>query len=159
MACSFFDMDLEVYMVKVSYQQKPYRRIIMENYGATVYASPSDHTHYGQSLLAKTPTLPARCASPSPKPCKWPLPAVASRSTAWAPCSATCSPKDQSFIGQETLQQMELAGEYPDFVIGCAGGGTLCDFAGLAYALLRQNLTAGKTSKTRTPVSRTVRGG
>jgi tryptophan synthase beta chain len=58
MACSFFDMDLEVYMVKVSYQQKPYRRIIMENYGATVYASPGDHTHYGQSLAAQDPNSP-----------------------------------------------------------------------------------------------------
>ncbi len=124
MACRLrvLDIDLEVYRVKVSYHQKPCRRIIMENYGATVHASPSHHTHYGQSLLAKTPALPARWALPSPKLCKWPPPAAASRSIAWAPCSATCSPKDQSFIGQETLQQMELAGEYPDFVIGCAGG-------------------------------------
>ena len=55
MACNFFDLDLEVYMVKVSYQQKPYRRIIMENYGATVYASPSERTHSGQSVLAQDP--------------------------------------------------------------------------------------------------------
>jgi tryptophan synthase beta chain len=58
MACSFFDLDLEVYMVKVSYHQKPYRRIIMENFGAQVYPSPSDHTHTGQAALAADPNNP-----------------------------------------------------------------------------------------------------
>jgi tryptophan synthase beta chain len=55
MGCNFFGIDLEVYMVKVSYQQKPYRRILMENFGAKVYASPTDRTEYGRSLLAKDP--------------------------------------------------------------------------------------------------------
>jgi tryptophan synthase beta chain len=58
MACNFFDIDLEVYMVKVSYHQKPYRRIIMENFGAKVYPSPSDHTHTGQAALAADPNNP-----------------------------------------------------------------------------------------------------
>jgi hypothetical protein len=58
MACSFFDIDLEVYMVKVSYQQKPYRRIIMENFGAEVYASPTDRTHAGRAALAQDPNSP-----------------------------------------------------------------------------------------------------
>ena len=58
MACKFFDIDLEVYMVKVSYHQKPYRRIIMENFGAQVYPSPSDHTHTGQAALAADPNSP-----------------------------------------------------------------------------------------------------
>jgi len=55
MACNFFDIDLEVYMVKVSYQQKPYRRIFMETYGAQVFASPTDRTDFGRSLLAEDP--------------------------------------------------------------------------------------------------------
>ena len=55
MACHFFDMDLEVYMVKVSYHQKPYRRVLMETFGADVYASPSDRTNYGRSVLADNP--------------------------------------------------------------------------------------------------------
>jgi tryptophan synthase beta chain len=59
MACSFFDMALEVYMVKVSYCfQKPYRRIIMENFGAKVFASPSNNTHYGSDILAEDPDSP-----------------------------------------------------------------------------------------------------
>src|SRR5438034_4840002 len=58
MACNFFQMALEVYMVKVSYFQKPYRRIIMENFGAEVYASPSNHTHYGSDILAEDPDSP-----------------------------------------------------------------------------------------------------
>src|SRR5260221_7733184 len=58
MACNFFDIDLEVYMVNASYHQKPYRRIIMENFGAQVYPSPSDHTHTGQAALAADPNSP-----------------------------------------------------------------------------------------------------
>ncbi|HKY53403.1 MAG TPA: pyridoxal-phosphate dependent enzyme, partial [Anaerolineales bacterium] len=58
MACRFFDLDLEVYMVKVSYNQKPYRRILMETYGAQVYASPTDRTNYGRSVLAENPENP-----------------------------------------------------------------------------------------------------
>ena len=58
MACNFFDMELEVYMVKVSYFQKPYRRIIMENFGARVFASPSHNTHYGSDILAENPDSP-----------------------------------------------------------------------------------------------------
>src|SRR5512140_1403889 len=56
MACNFFDIDLEVYMVKISYNQKPYRRIFMQTYGAQVFASPTDRTNYGRSVLAKDPT-------------------------------------------------------------------------------------------------------
>jgi hypothetical protein len=66
MACSFFDIDLEIYMVKVSYQQKPYRRIIMENFGARVYPSPSDHTHTGQAALAADPNNPGSLGLATP---------------------------------------------------------------------------------------------
>ena len=58
MACNFFDIDLEIYMVKVSYQLKPYRRIIMENFGADVYASPTDRTHAGRAALEQDPNNP-----------------------------------------------------------------------------------------------------
>jgi len=58
MACTFYGLDLEVYMVKVSYEQKPYRRYLMETYGAQVFSSPSDRTAYGRSLLAKMPDTP-----------------------------------------------------------------------------------------------------
>lgn len=58
MACNFFGLDLEIYMVKVSYHQKPYRRIIMQSYGSQVYASPTDRTNYGRALLEKDPNNP-----------------------------------------------------------------------------------------------------
>jgi len=131
MACNFFDLDLEVYMVKVSYFQKPYRRIIMENFGADVYASPSDHTHYGQSVLAQDPESPGSLG-------------IAISEAVEAAASSGGAKKyslgsvlghvlmHQTVIGQESLQQMEMAGEYPDFVIGCAGGGS--NFAGRASA-------------------------
>jgi tryptophan synthase beta chain len=144
MACSFFDIDLEIYMVKVSYQQKPYRRIIMENFGAQVYPSPSDHTHTGQAALAADPNNPGslglaiseavEVAATSGGTKKYSLGSVLGHVL-----------MHQTVVGQEALQQMEMAGEYPDFVIGCAGGGS--NFAGFAYPFLHQNLTAGKKSK------------
>jgi tryptophan synthase beta chain len=90
MACNFFGMDLEVYMVKTSYNHKPYRRIIMQTFGAEVYASPTDRTHYGRSVLAKIPIHPARWAWLSPRRWKWRRPPAARRNTAWVPCSTTC---------------------------------------------------------------------
>jgi tryptophan synthase beta chain len=144
MACNFFDIDLEIYMVKVSYQQKPYRRIIMENFGARVYPSPSDHTHTGQAALAADPNNPGslglaiseavEVAATSGGTKKYSLGSVLGHVL-----------MHQTVVGQEALQQMEMAGEYPDLVIGCAGGGS--NFAGFAYPFLHQNLTAGKKSK------------
>ena len=66
MACNFFDIDLEIYMVKVSYQQKPYRRIIMENFGASVYASPTDRTHAGRAALEQDPNNPGSLGLATP---------------------------------------------------------------------------------------------
>ena len=144
MACSFFDMELEVFMVKVSHQQKPYRRIIMENFDATVYASPTDRTHAGRAALAQDPENPGslglaiseavETAATSGGMKKYALGSVLGHVL-----------MHQTVIGLEALKQMEMAGEYPDFVIGCAGGGS--NFAGFAYPFLHQNLTAGKRSR------------
>jgi tryptophan synthase beta chain len=144
MACSFFDIDLEIYMVKVSYSQKPYRRIIMENFGAEVYASPTDRTHAGRAALEQDPENPGslglaiseavEVAATSGGTKKYSLGSVLGHVL-----------MHQTVIGQEALMQMEMAGEYPDFVIGCAGGGS--NFAGFAYPFLHQNLTNGKNSK------------
>jgi tryptophan synthase beta chain len=141
MACNFFGMDLEVYMVKVSYQQKPYRRIVMRSYGAEVYASPTDRTNYGRSLLAETPDSPGslgiaiseavEVAAMSGGAKKYSLGSVLNHVLL-----------HQTVIGQEALMQMEMAGEYPDIVIGCTGGGS--NFAGFAFPFLQQNLTNGK---------------
>jgi tryptophan synthase beta chain len=144
MACSFFDMALEVYMVKVSYFQKPYRRIIMENFGAKVFASPSENTHYGRDILAEDPDSPGslgmaiseavEAAASSGGTKKYSLGSVLNHVL-----------MHQTVIGIESLQQMEMAGEYPDIVIGCAGGGS--NFAGFAFPFIHKNLTEGKKAK------------
>jgi tryptophan synthase beta chain len=140
MACNFFNMDLEVYMVKVSYNQKPYRRIYMQTFGAQVFASPSNRTEYGRSLLATDPqnngslgiaiSEAVKVAAMSGGTKKYSLGSVLNHVL-----------MHQTVIGEEALKQMDLAGEYPDVVIGCVGGGS--NFAGIAYPFLRQNLKDG----------------
>ncbi len=141
MACNFFGLDLEVYMVKVSYSQKPYRRIIMENFGAKVYASPTDRTQYGRSVLAQDPNSPGslgiaiseavEVAATSNGAKKYGIGSVLGHVLL-----------HQTVNGLEALQQMEMAGEYPDMVIGCAGGGS--NFAGFAYPFLWKKFTEKK---------------
>lgn len=144
LACNFFDLDLEVYMVKVSYHQKPYRRLMMETYGAKVFPSPTRHTHYGRSVLDQDPETPGslgiaiseavEIAATSGGAKKYSLGSVANHVLL-----------HQSVIGEEALKQMDLAGEYPDVVIGCAGGGS--NFSGIAYPFLRMNLREGKKTR------------
>jgi tryptophan synthase beta chain len=140
LACSFFGLDLEVYMVKVSYEQKPYRRIMMETYGAQVFASPTDRTNYGRSVLAQDPNSPGtlgiaiseavEVAATSGGAKKYGIGSVLNHVLL-----------HQTVIGEEALKQMDLAGEYPDVVIGCVGGGS--NFSGIAYPFLRENLRNG----------------
>ncbi len=144
MACNFFDLPLEVYMVKVSYNQKPYRRIFMETFGAQVFASPTDRTQYGRSVLERDPESPGslgmaiseavEVAATSGGAKKYSLGSVLNHVL-----------MHQSVIGQEALQQMDLAREYPDVVIGCVGGGS--NFAGIAYPFLRENLKNGHRTR------------
>ena len=144
MACNFFDIDLEVYMVKVSYNQKPYRRIFMETYGAQVFASPTDRTQYGRSLLESDPenngslgiaiSEAVEVAATSGGAKKYSLGSVLNHVL-----------MHQTVIGEEALKQMDMAGEYPDVVIGCVGGGS--NFAGIAYPFLRQNLKDGQRTR------------
>jgi tryptophan synthase beta chain len=141
MACNFFGLDLEIYMVKVSYHQKPYRRIIMQNFGANVYASPTDRTNYGRSVLAQDPNSPGslgmaiseavEVAATSNGAKKYSLGSVLGHVL-----------MHQTVIGLEALEQMEMAGEYPDVVIGCAGGGS--NFAGFTYPFLWKKFTEKK---------------
>ncbi|MCE5207193.1 MAG: TrpB-like pyridoxal phosphate-dependent enzyme [Chloroflexi bacterium] len=144
MACKMFDLDLEVYMVKVSYQQKPYRRVFMEAYDAQVFASPTDRTECGRRLLEQDPDSPGslgiaiseavEVAAASGGIKKYSLGSVLNHVLT-----------HQSVIGEEALKQMDMAGEYPDVVIGCVGGGS--NFAGLAYPFLRQNLLDGQRTR------------
>ena len=144
MAGSLYGIPVEVYMVKVSYQQKPYRRVLMETYGAEVYASPTDRTQYGRSLLASHPDSPGslgiaiseavEAAATSGGAKKYSLGSVLNHVLT-----------HQSVIGEEALKQMDMAGEYPDVVIGCVGGGS--NFAGIAYPFLRENLRNGQKTR------------
>ena len=144
MACNFFGLDLEVYMVKISYNQKPYRRIYMQTFGAQVFASPSERTEYGRALLARDPgnngslgiaiSEAVEVAANSGGTKKYSLGSVLNHVLL-----------HQTVIGEEALKQMDLAGEYPDVVIGCVGGGS--NFAGIAYPFLRQNLKDGQRTR------------
>ncbi len=144
MACSFFDMTCEVYMVRVSYTQKPYRRSIMKTFGAEVYASPSDRTNAGRSILEQDPDSPGslgmaiseavEAAAGSGGTKKYSLGSVLNHVL-----------MHQTVIGLEALEQFEQAEEYPDVAIGCAGGGS--NFAGFALPFVRNNLIAGKTTR------------
>ena len=84
-AGALFGIEIDVYMVRCSYDQKPYRRALMQAYGARCVASPSAETASGRAILAALPTIPAASASPSPKRSKWP-PSATTPSTRWAPC-------------------------------------------------------------------------
>ena len=144
MACSFFDMALEVFMVKVSHTQKPYRRIVMEHFGAQVYASPTTRTQSGRAALERDPENPGSLGLTLSEAVE--TAAVSGGAKKYAAGSVLGHVlMHQTVIGQEALQQMEMAGEYPDVVIGCAGGGS--NFAGFAYPFVHQNLTKGKKSK------------
>ena len=143
-ACNFFGMECVVYMVKVSYQQKPYRRVIMQTFGASVYASPSDLTNAGRAILAQHPdstgslgiaiSEAVEAAVTSGGKYKYALGSVLNHVL-----------MHQTVIGQEAIKQMEIAGEYPDVVIGCAGGGS--NFAGIALPFVREKLVNGKNTR------------
>ena len=143
MACNMFGLECKVYMVKVSYQQKPYRRSLMQLYGASVTPSPSMETSAGRAILAEHPDSQGSLGiaiseavevAASREDCKYALGSVLNHVLL-----------HQTVIGQEALEQMELAGEEPDVLIGCVGGGS--NFSGLSFPFLRRRLKEG--AKTR----------
>ncbi len=144
MACQFFDIDLEVYMVKVSYQQKPYRRYLMETYGAQVFASPTSRTHAGRHILEQDHHSPGSLGIAISEAVE-----VAATSNGHKKYSLGSVLNHvllhHSVIGEEALKQMDMADEYPDVVIGCVGGGS--NFSGIAYPFLRENLRNGRRTR------------
>jgi tryptophan synthase beta chain len=137
LACSLFGLECNIYMVKVSFEQKPYRKMLMHTWGATVHASPSDQTDYGRKVLREDPDCPGSLGIAISEAIE---DTVKSKNTKYALGSVlnhVCL--HQTVIGQEAIKQMKLAGESPDVVIGCAGGGS--NFAGIAFPFLRSNLT------------------
>ena len=140
MAGAFFNMEIEIFMVKISYQQKPYRRNLMETFGATVHASPTNLTNAGRSILAQDPenmgslgiaiSEAVEVAAMSGGTTKYSLGSVLNHVL-----------MHQTIIGEEALLQMERAGDYPDIVIACTGGGS--NFAGIAFPFVGKKLREG----------------
>ncbi|MDF1499597.1 MAG: TrpB-like pyridoxal phosphate-dependent enzyme [Anaerolineales bacterium] len=144
MACQMFDLECEVYMVNVSYQQKPYRRIMMETYGASITPSPSSHTAFGRSLLEQDPDGPGSLGIAISEAVER---AAASNGELKYSLGSVLGPvlMHQTIIGEEALKQFDRADEYPDVVIGCVGGGS--NFAGLAFPFIRENLKNGNRTR------------
>ncbi len=142
-AAKTFGLELAVYMVKVSYEQKPYRRSIMQTFGAQCIASPSMSTKAGRKILTDNPNYQGslgtaiseavELAQSTPN-CKYTLGSVLNHVTL-----------HQTIIGQEAVKQMEMAGEYPDIIIGCFGGGS--NFGGISFPFLRKNIKEGKKTR------------
>jgi tryptophan synthase beta chain len=136
MACSFFGLDCKVYMVRVSYDQKPYRRALMEAFGATVTASPSIETESGRAILAAHPDSNGSLGIAISEAVEM---AAKDPNTKYALGSVLNHVMlHQTVIGLEAIEQMALANDEPDIIIACAGGGS--NFAGLALPYVGRNL-------------------
>jgi tryptophan synthase beta chain len=142
-AARVFGLEAAVYQVKITLQQKPYRSIMMRTFGATVEGSPSMSTRAGKNIITRDPMHPGSLGTAiseaielamSTPNCKYTLGSVLSHVTL-----------HQSIIGLEAEKQMEMAGEYPDMVIACFGGGS--NFGGLAFPFLRHNILDGKNTE------------
>jgi tryptophan synthase beta chain len=135
-AGALFGLEVKVYMVRASYDQKPYRRMLMEAYGAEVVASPSPTTAYGRSVLAKTPDNPGSLGLAISEAVE----DAATRDDTKYSLGSVLNHVllHQTVIGQEAILQMEMAGEKPDILIGCTGGGS--NFAGLVFPFLGQQM-------------------
>jgi tryptophan synthase beta chain len=138
-AGAYFGLDVKVYMVRASYDQKPYRRILMETYGAEVVASPSPTTNYGRAVLAATPDSTGSLGIAISEAVE---DAATRDDTKYSLGSVLGHVLlHQTVIGQEAIEQMAMAGEEPDVVIGCTGGGS--NFAGLTFPFLGRKLREG----------------
>ncbi len=135
-ACAYFGLECQVFMVGISFKQKPYRHGLMQSYGAEVIPSPSDRTEAGRKILAENPDSPGslgiaiseavEVAAQDPD-AKYALGSVLNHVLL-----------HQTVIGLETMEQLELAGDYPDVIVGCTGGGS--NFAGIAFPFIGRKL-------------------
>ncbi|MHA1525041.1 MAG: TrpB-like pyridoxal phosphate-dependent enzyme [Alphaproteobacteria bacterium] len=138
-AGALFGLEVSVFMVKVSFQQKPYRRAMMETFGARCVASPSQETEVGRAILANDPDTPGSLGIAISEAVEV---AAKNDDTKYALGSVLNHVLlHQTVIGQEAIEQMEMAGDYPDIIIGCAGGGS--NFAGLAFPFIGAKFRGG----------------
>jgi tryptophan synthase beta chain len=139
-AGALFGIDVQVFMVRVSYNQKPYRRALMETYGARCVASPSNETESGRAILAKRADHPGSLGIAISEAVEV---AAKSDDTKYALGSVLNHVLlHQTVIGEEAIAQLEMAGDYPDVIVGCTGGGS--NFSGLVFPFLGQQLRGGK---------------
>ena len=139
-AGSLMGIEIKVFMVRVSYDQKPYRKAFMETFGATCTASPSTETEVGRAILAKDPNTTGSLGIAISEAVEL---AAKNPDTKYALGSVLNHVlTHQSVVGLESIAQMEMAGQYPDVLIGCAGGGS--NFAGLVFPFLGQQLRGGR---------------
>jgi tryptophan synthase beta chain len=139
-AGALFGIEVKVYMVRVSYDQKPYRRALMETYGATCIASPSKETNSGRAILAKDPYHPGSLGIAISEAVEV---AATHDDTKYALGSVLNHVlMHQTVVGQEAMAQLEMAGDFPDVIVGCTGGGS--NFAGIAFPFIGAQLRGGR---------------
>ena len=144
LACQYFNINLRVYMVKISCQQKPYRKLLMNAWGANVIPSPSELTKSGREILAKDPY----CAGNLGIAISEAVESAMEHGDTTRYCLGSVMNHvllHQTIIGEEAIRQMEMAGDEPDVVIGCFGGGS--NFAGIGFPFIRRNLCEGKKTR------------
>jgi tryptophan synthase beta chain len=144
-AGALFGIEVQVFQVRVSYDQKPYRRAVMETYGATCVASPSNLTESGRAILAKDPRHPGSLGIAISEAVEL---AAQREDTKYALGSVLNHVlMHQTIIGEEAIRQLEMAGDDPDVIVGCTGGGS--NFAGIAFPFLGLQLRGGAKAKQR----------
>ncbi len=142
-ACSIFKIELDVYMVKVSFEQKPYRKMLMQTFGANCYASPSNRTPTGKAILEKDPNNTGSLGIAISEAVEM---AAQDDGTKYSLGSVLNHVlMHQTIVGNEAIMQMEMAGDYPDILVGCTGGGS--NFAGLAFPFLGKKFRENKDIK------------
>jgi tryptophan synthase beta chain len=143
LACRLMGIECVVYMVKVSFHHKPYRKMLMQTWGATVHASPSEQTEYGRRTLAADPENPGSLGIAISEAIEDTLRTPNTKYALGSVLNHVCL--HQTVIGQESIRQMELAGEEPDVVIGCVGGGS--NFAGIAFPFIERKIKQGRKTR------------
>ena len=140
MACQLFGLECTVFMVKVSFNQKPYRKLVMQTYGGKVHASPSSETEFGRRVLAEDPNCPGSLGIAISEAIEQTLKTPDTKYALGSVLNHVCT--HQTVIGLEAIKQMEKAGAEPDVIIGCIGGGS--NFAGMVSPWLERKIKHGK---------------
>jgi tryptophan synthase beta chain len=140
LACNFFNLECKVYMVRISYQQKPYRKSMIETWGASIVSSPSNETDYGKKVIAEDPDSPGSLGIAISEALEDALSRDDTKYSLGSVLNHVLM--HQTIIGEEAIKQMKITNDYPDIVIGCVGGGS--NFSGLVFPFLRDKINGKK---------------